>query len=1777
MSTATADYFHTTALRQRFTDDVEAALLAGALNADERQWLLSLSHPPSPNTSDPVRVDRLLFDDGRAAPFDMSSARMFSHTTPTKQCVYLHSLASGLECFTDRRALLAALTARFAEGDANAPFEYERIDADPFQAQMFAILDAQAEAVSQLTGQLKDMPFLFNATTAALERTLPDTLPRLKQAPAKLLLQLVQTASGDNPEQVLATQSLAQCAFDEYCKTGLMEGVERRFLDADGRVADAGEAAQLEQAVSDAVANVAERFGELLDSFWHDPKEGAPSRRELAVANFANSFVHALYRCQQSGQLKPDELKALRPLLQSLAGTPPTGADVRCQRLSISVGNGAHQALAGTFVLRLGLPGDSAVWWFTPAHSLRRFNDPASLGAHLSSAPGREQLRGALALEKQALLTGTDALNVTLQDISRAVSGDRVDSIIAVQRANLAYAASLSSTPDAMSSMFDDALDVRALLDPRLLQFGSGRWRQVAPFEFSAIWQFDAEGRAVVCASSPDEEDGLAELADDISKASARAIFTPSWREQTRIADWLAGELHEQSQGLYEYAELALQRRLCALTPSAVRAGEVSVQWREATAEADTPQGPSIATATATRKSDLLSLLLERVTGLRPTTVGLSGLTYSPAAAACAMSGEGVLEHVLERAAQDFTASYVNYFKQCRLTMARTDDRHWQPVIVATNLRHDTARIDLALALRLASVAATGADMARQVLDLPLRAQRIGNAGPATEVFSVSLMFGSHAVVQLSEAMVVSQPARPGVGLMLWSSLHGWRHYRSLEHLQTHLQAHFHGRYSELWLALVGETQRTSLREHVRKAVDSQLRVRLDRVDGHAFEALQGGVLRRQQQNLQALCERAIRCRFDAPLFLGLASAAQLDEQLDSMLDGLSLAISRTLFEAMLPPWLTAASPEQLFVYVELWRRLYRASEGGEDFLFGIPSLSEYTHERLVAQLKLDFIDQTLDPDLITVTARHFVAAPALTGQIPSGVPAATVIRKESLTDYAANRFIELQDAVLSIESAEQGEAVKLLTPDYIRKLVRKLDVGAGFMTLLRNGLSQDGADYARRKRLFINQLPTMMQVVAYQLKLEKSLSDTAFQFIAQVSNMPDGIAREPVGDARVIISPLQLVADAGMSPDRCRGLYLIGPANAQAGPVILYALQNAGFTFREFDSRDAVIQAIRAESALQALLLARVDPDVRKRYDNGGFNEPHLPFYAASIGDVPLRKPGPVTLAVEEVRGNALLMLFTDVCELVLDIGKSNSVTTLEADAASRRFLMTLGMEQALSLLPGKLAALVSLWQSHSLVKASLDSASGKRWGEALSEFSAALGVMAAARTQALDEQVREDLASDRPHPVRVTEEEKAATDFGWSGPNLSGEQLRQLQALEVKNVALSDFRRDDLLSIYRDPQSDATYAAVNGRIYRIARNDREGGWRIIGSDGSPGPRLTLDDDQRWQMDLSLGLKGGGGFVSRLRERYNTVDASDVMVVEAEGMPQIRALFRDRARRIGQAHLHAKRYLETCLDNLNVHQRAEPLDPRVAAILTEFYGTRTLDQPLLDRTEQAIKALFNALMDASLAPFSSSRFVVGTNRPGAQTTIGFVYKTDPQKRIFLTECFFQVPAYRLNARAAAEGFDLGPHYRAATLLHELSHLALNTHDIAYLESSSPYPDLIVEDDASNVRLKADIERFQTRELSGLSDRRALFLMLDGGQWRDIGPGDNRGYDTILQLTESGTLDEARQVFLTDVAKRSQVMLSNADSLTLLILRLGRRNFAVPPPGASTPQPGQSA
>lgn len=1760
MSTVTTPYFNSASLRQRFLRELGHAFTASVLSSSEQTWLRRAAGARATDDPDPVRVDRLLLNDSPPTSLELSAALMFSHGQTSDPRIYMFTLASGVEAFEGRQQLLETLFTRFASDDPAASFEYEKIDEDVFQSQMQAIVEYQANSLRQFTERLTQTPDLSRAVTSSLALQLVRLFPDQPINPGRHLMRIVQPAFSADEEQVLMTQTLAQTAFEAFCRVEQAAGVTQQFLDVQGRVVSDREARLFTQAIADTTPALADRFAELLRDYWGQQR-ATGSCRDLAVRIYATGLCHELYRYGHEGNLTRHEREMLRPLLMAGPHYVASEADLNCKRLALRVADGTLQPLAGALVFDLG-PADLPLLWFTPEHGLRRFANLTALSLFCSTPQGRELLRPTLALADQPLLRGEGPLALSLDSINGPLFRERVDSILLLQLRNLQHVTGLSAEPLRVSAMYDDALDVRYLIDPRQGHFTAGRWRHDQPINFAAVWSSSAANDPVQVVLAPEHERSVLQpAAIGPSQPTLLQPSSPSWLERTQVSDANAAHLRQLDNVLVSYAEQALQSYLCVVSARGLRAGEVRVRWLESLPLGDStvePDAVAVSESLSATSMDLVALLLERVSGRCSAPLVPSSQVSSTGQSAGMHLDIELINFMLQRVATDFVERYLELFRQSRTALARLGDRQLQPVSMALVLREDALRLDLAVRERTGAVKREPACMAMQVMNAPVRAQRTHSGATITEVFSLSLVYGAQAGAALSDSIALWQPLAPDAGVMFWSGLRGWEHFASCQALSLKIGSRLRRKRSEHWLGLLGERDRALLRSHLQAQPADQVHVHFTRCDGHAIEALQQSVFDRQLQNLQQLCVRARRCRFEAGLFRRVARATELDTQLVDMLDALAMRIDASLFQEMLPDWMKSASISDLRAYNALARRYFLACEGDQDFLFGIPTLKDYARDRLLDQMRRDFPTRNLDPDLITVTHRRYVAAPSGIGQIPSGIPAATIEHRQSLTDYAINRFVDMPDAGLSIQSAEQPEAGRVITSDYVRKTVRRLDVGAGFRTLLRQRLNPTDSDWVKRNKLFVNQMPPMMQAVAMELKLKGQLSPRAYAFISQVVEMPDGIAREPLEGERTIISALRLVADEGMTPDSVQGVYLICAEDADSGPVILHAVFHAAFVFREYATLAALLADLRSDASLQQLVLERLHPEVRKRYGHGGFIEPHLPFFAQGMGDFPTNTPGPITLSLVQEKGNALQFMFTDTVRLLMEVGESDTVTNEDTDQASRRFLASLGLEQALSIMPGKLATLVALWQSHTLFRASAASASGRKWGEAISEFSAALGVMVTAREQAeKDELIGGDLVVDEwvPQPV-----------FAWGGSTLTAEQLTRLHALEARNISLKDLRRDDLLNLFMDSNSGKAYAAVAGRVYQVRRQAADGSWMIIGADRTPGPTLMLDDKQRWQLDIQSGLKGGGGAMTKLRTHAADVSADDVLLIEASGMPDIRKFFRERAQHIGEAHLQAKRYLENALDNLNVHEAGAPLDPRVTQIFNDFFGVSQPDAEMLVETERAIKTLFDEVMDASLSPYSSPRFVVGTSRAGHSATMGFVIKRDPQRRVFLTDRYFEAPPFPLTPQAAAEGFDCPAHYRAATLIHELSHLVLDTHDIAYLESTAPYPDLLLENNANNIKLKADIEHMQTHGLSHLSPRDELFLQMKEGEWRDFDEEDSFEHEAILKLARCRTLDEARDVFLSDERKRSRIMLANADSVTLLILRLGRRSFVAPDP-----------
>ncbi|RJX78247.1 hypothetical protein [Pseudomonas sp. LS-2] len=172
MNPANPVFFHSTSLRERFLDGLDNALQDRHIDADERSWLLALGGPALANDTDPIRADRLSLNDGSHEPFELAAGLLLSHATAESERVYLFTLAQGIEVFDSRDLLLTTLRARFAEGDERAVFEAEKIEGDPFHAQMLAIVEQQVDAITELSRQLKLTPTLYEVAKVSVTRQL---------------------------------------------------------------------------------------------------------------------------------------------------------------------------------------------------------------------------------------------------------------------------------------------------------------------------------------------------------------------------------------------------------------------------------------------------------------------------------------------------------------------------------------------------------------------------------------------------------------------------------------------------------------------------------------------------------------------------------------------------------------------------------------------------------------------------------------------------------------------------------------------------------------------------------------------------------------------------------------------------------------------------------------------------------------------------------------------------------------------------------------------------------------------------------------------------------------------------------------------------------------------------------------------------------------------------------------------------------------------------------------------------------------------------------------------------------------------------------------------------------------------------------------------------------------------------------------------------------------------------------------------------------------------
>lgn len=917
------------------------------------------------------------------------------------------------------------------------------------------------------------------------------------------------------------------------------------------------------------------------------------------------------------------------------------------------------------------------------------------------------------------------------------------------------------------------------------------------------------------------------------------------------------------------------------------------------------------------------------------------------------------------------------------------------------------------------------------------------------------------------------------------------------------------------------------------------------------FQLIEGNVLNDRMQSaiehFLALCEALRVCITDKDVlasFLTRITNTAIDTNLRRAID-LARAFVR---QQDFPDWLRIAPVTEQRTQLALLDEVRRSVIDGKDFLHDVPALAGHVEQTLKTLLDARFPGTDLKPKQIQITPNLTLAGPPC-----------------NLLDFALHHYNIVQDTGFKVASTIASALPATLNQSAVQQLLQSLDITTAYTRKVTAALSSDTEPARTSKARFLRQLPWQLMQHAHALKLQQQLSQSGFDYVCQVLDMPDGVARATVEGAHASACPLSLIKTPGSDFVDALGLYVIGPGAEHTGPRVLYAPYSR-FVFREFEDEAQLIETLNTPGHFQDLIIRRLPSGQQAVFKN---------LLNTTIG-----KTSEIKLHRTPITGNLLEHLHKDTLSLLPQLLACQPQINAQADWETAKSLFSHGVRLVPHLLSGKIASLFFPWKSYNEFKESAEDLQDHHWANALKGFIAgALSLFSLGRlsweTEA-EAQTAEFASEAQATGAKVAETGANTTEktaARWSKVPPVSTSRANLQSYET-TTALDSLTLDSNKLVYGDSSSTHKYAAIAGKVYPVIQAEKA--WYLRKKDGSRGPALE-------QKNSRLVLARASQAVHRCRSRRPLAlqtkveqHCSILMLIQARGMAEINRRYPARAFVIQQAVTRARNYALYCLYNF-VEHRDNLGGTRVETVLRDFFDVRQITPMLLKKIEKVILPICRELTDPKDDLLYTERFFAGLNARYDDDTVAFVFKEDRRKVVHFTEHFFN-PKLDVYTAFLPPRFNVDSHARAITLLHELSHLINDSEDFVSVEAMSPYPDLIDTTTADGQQLKTGLERYR-KSLSRSAAPEQLFASRnEQGLWVDLDklPEQADVYKKVLSLTKTRNLAEARKAFRNPLADeaRIEVLMANADSIALLISEMGRQ---LDPPTAPIPLPAPTS
>lgn len=1001
----------------------------------------------------------------------------------------------------------------------------------------------------------------------------------------------------------------------------------------------------------------------------------------------------------------------------------------------------------------------------------------------------------------------------------------------------------------------------------------------------------------------------------------------------------------------------------------------------------------------------------------------------------------------------------------------------------------------------------------------PDRRQRQGLNGFIPDAYALTVEPQSQRErVPLAHCLVLTErggldPSHSGRAI-LWTPARGLESFPHIAQLQTELKRRLAD--PDQRMMLLHNLDVRQFKAHQRYTLGSFMQIN-DAVAQH-----------RQQSWIEYYIGQRAHC-----LARGLSSDALLSRfaELEQTLPATDLEhtsrIAQTLMaQQSLPAWLGMAPIKEQQRHIEILEQYRQSLSDDKDYLHDFVSLSQYVHDKLTSLL----MAYAVSPKNVYITPKLVLAG-----------------QRQNLVDYALNH-VKQQAASFEVDSTSAG-----LTPTVIRQVLARLTLKQDNQAYLNEKLTtgKPGAD--EREQRFIRQLPWQLLQHAHALRLQERLSPTGLDLIEQILDMPDATARAAVEGATASIRPLELIATAGASVVKALGVYLINAAGKN--PVVMYTPYSPVQTFQEFENEASLLLRLNLPGLLQDWIIGHLQAGDQATYKN---------LWASTAG-----KPSEITLATTPITGHALKQLYQDNTTLMVHMLEQQNQPDGQSYWDTIKALFTGGVQQILGLLPGKLMLPMMIWQSYRLFKTSAEALQQHQWRKALESFIAGAGQMVSLR-----ELMQAPVVPDAPQPAP----EPTETAPAWPRVDITAPERTRLRTYEVHEPNLEQLSAGTS-GVYTT-KNNHDYLPCAGKVYRVEKQGSD--WRLF-SAKSKGPLLRLDTGRKWRVDPRPAIhRFGSGLGKMLEQREVRVAARRVINIEARGMANIRRIWPRRAQAIVDALDLATFYLHNCQQNLQLLAPQYPRVTRIHRFVNRFFGVPAaadtglgeFPQALVKKLQATVDAILEEVLDPSLYSLNSRRFIAGANIAKSERHWAFTIDDDPDRCIYFTENFFNAPLSLFEGQLIGY-FDRETHARATTLIHELTHIVCKTIDAAYLNTAAPFTDLFKVETPKGRELRDWIQGIQENSYSESTPFRHLFKSMDatGAFGDDVGtdPDDDYIKEQILDTTGGVDLSNARGIFKTNLTRRFDTQMDNADSLTLLITTLGRQLDPIPAIGHQTP------